>query len=125
MKRHETLARLVKSGLCTTGDTASHFAELQRLALEKAELSESERIGRLHKALGEGVRIRILRILSEREMCVCEIMAALDMTQPNASHHLKILEQEGLVRSRRDGKWVFYGISDSVLLSAMRSIGLF
>jgi ArsR family transcriptional regulator len=45
-------------------------------------------------------------------MCVCEVMVALDLTQPTASHHLRILENIGLVKDRKDGKWVFYSLKD-------------
>ena len=64
----------------------------------------------MFKALGDESRLSILRLLQKREMCVCEIMIALEMTQPTASHHLGILERAGLVRERRDGRWVFYSI---------------
>jgi len=45
-------------------------------------------------------------------MCVCEVMVALDLTQPTASHHLRILENVGLVKARKEGKWVFYALPD-------------
>lgn len=45
-----------------------------------------------------------------RRMCVCEIMAALDMTQPTASHHLGLLEKEGLLERRKEGKWAYYSL---------------
>jgi len=51
-------------------------------------------------------------LLSSREMCVCEVMVALDLTQPTASHHLRILENVALVKDRKDGKWVFYSLKD-------------
>ena len=52
----------------------------------------------------------MLALLSIREMCVCELITALSLTQPTTSHHLKILEDADLVQSRKEGKWVFYGI---------------
>jgi len=55
-------------------------------------------------------------LLSVREMCVCEVMAALNLTQPTASHHLRILQNLGLAKDRKDGKWVFYGVVDSSLI---------
>jgi len=50
--------------------------------------------------------------LRVREMCVCEIMIALELTQPTASHHLRKLESVGLVEDLRKGKWVFYKVVD-------------
>ncbi|KON33310.1 hypothetical protein AC477_01670 [miscellaneous Crenarchaeota group-1 archaeon SG8-32-1] len=58
-------------------------------------------------------RIRILKLLAVREMCVCELMIALDATQPNLSHHLKILENQGFVNRRKEGKWAYYSLTNA------------
>lgn len=63
------------------------------------------------KALADDTRQRILRMLLEEEMCVSDIVAAFDMSQPTISHHLNILKQFGLVTSRKQGKLVFYATS--------------
>jgi DNA-binding transcriptional ArsR family regulator len=63
--------------------------------------------------LADRTRLMILRLLSDEELCSCEIMAALGLTEPTTSHHLGILERSGLVTSRRDGKWVFYEFANS------------
>lgn len=76
----------------------------------------AERKGKIFKALADEIRLRILSLLATREMCVCEIMVALDLTQPTASHHLGILENVGLVKDRKEGKWVFYRLSDPSLM---------
>ncbi len=67
-----------------------------------------ERQSKIFKALADPLRLKVLKLLGVREMCVCEIMAAFNLTQPTASHHLNILEGCGLVKTRKDGKWVFY-----------------
>jgi ArsR family transcriptional regulator len=77
---------------------------------------------RFFKALGDNNRLRILALLGVREMCVCEVMIALGLTQPTASHHLRILENAGLVSSRREGKWVFYRLTDAELIAGIRRI---
>jgi ArsR family transcriptional regulator, arsenate/arsenite/antimonite-responsive transcriptional repressor len=64
------------------------------------------------KALSDPNRIRILKMLQQRRLCVCEITAALEVAQPTASKHLKVLEKAGLVRSEKDGLWVNYYLSD-------------
>jgi ArsR family transcriptional regulator len=63
-------------------------------------------------ALGDLTRLRIVKIIGNEELCSCEVMAALDLTQPTTSHHLGILERGGVVTSRREGKWVFYRIAN-------------
>jgi ArsR family transcriptional regulator len=63
------------------------------------------------KALADDTRQQILGMLKEGEMCVSDIVAAFDMSQPTISHHLGILKQFGLVTSRKEGKLVFYAIN--------------
>ena len=69
-------------------------------------------IAELFKVFGDSTRIRILYVLFESEMCVCDLAETLHMTQSAISHQLKILKQAKLVRSRREGKSVFYALSD-------------
>jgi len=68
---------------------------------------------KLFKALSDETRIRILKILMERECCVCELMQALGISQTRASRNLSILEDAGLVRSRRDGLWVTHYLDEA------------
>lgn len=63
------------------------------------------------KALCEEVRLKIIGLLIPRELCVCEIMEYLNLSQSSVSHHMKILKQAGLVNDRREGKWVFYSLN--------------
>ena len=60
------------------------------------------------KALADDTRQQILEMLLEDELCVSDIVAAFDMSQPSISHHLGILKQYNLVASRKEGKQVFY-----------------
>jgi ArsR family transcriptional regulator, arsenate/arsenite/antimonite-responsive transcriptional repressor len=68
---------------------------------------------RVFRALSDETRVRIVKLLLIRELCVCEIEQALNISQPRASRHLGILEDAGLLRSRRVGSWVHYRISDT------------
>ncbi|MBF0476418.1 MAG: winged helix-turn-helix transcriptional regulator, partial [Deltaproteobacteria bacterium] len=63
------------------------------------------------KALSDPNRIKIIKMLQHRMMCVCEIQAALRIAQPSVSKHLKILEDAGLVASSKDGLWVNYHLT--------------
>ena len=67
---------------------------------------------KLFKALSDETRIRILKVLLERECCVCEVMQALDISQSRASRNLGILEDAGFIKSKRDGLWIVYSIDE-------------
>ena len=66
----------------------------------------------IFKALSEESRLRILSLLLEDEMCVCEIEASLKMTQSNASRHLTALKKCGILESYKEAQWAHYKISD-------------
>ncbi|MEM1757363.1 MAG: metalloregulator ArsR/SmtB family transcription factor [Candidatus Bathyarchaeia archaeon] len=121
-KVNERLVRLVVSGLCPHEDPTKYAEELKELANVVANAEEAERLCRIFRALADSNRIRILKLLEVREMCVCEIMIALELTQPTASHHLKILEDAGLIKGRKEGKWVFYKITRPEILKIMQNI---
>ena len=65
------------------------------------------------KVFGDSTRIKILYVLSQSEMCVCDIASLLQMGQSAISHQLRVLKQMQLVKFRRDGKTVFYSLSDN------------
>ena len=65
------------------------------------------------KIFGDSTRIRILYVLSQSEMCVCDIASLLGMGQSAISHQLRVLKKMRLVKYRRDGKTVFYSLADS------------
>lgn len=63
---------------------------------------------RLFKALGDEVRLRLLFLVREQEICVCDLMEAIGMAQGTLSHHLSVLHQAGLVTARKQGRWNYY-----------------
>jgi ArsR family transcriptional regulator len=67
---------------------------------------------RVMKALSDPSRVKILKMLQDRTLCVCEIQAAMGAAQPTVSKHLKLLEEAGLVTSFREGLWVNYHLAD-------------
>ena len=73
---------------------------------ELADLAE------LFKVFGDSTRIRILYLLAEREMCVCDIASAVHLTQPAVSYQLKALKRWRLVKNRKEGQTVFYSLAD-------------
>ena len=69
-------------------------------------------LAELFKVFGDSTRIKILYLLFEAEMCVCDIARLLGMTQSAISHQLRSLKQSKLVKARREGKTVFYALAD-------------
>lgn len=66
---------------------------------------------RAFKALGDETRLRLLKLLEQRELCVCELMQALNMTQSRVSRNLGILKNAGFIKDRREGLWVHYSLN--------------
>ena len=64
------------------------------------------------KALSDPNRVKIVKMLQHKTMCVCELQSALRVAQPTVSKHLKILEEAGLVEHNKDAQWVNYYLSD-------------
>ncbi|SFX33616.1 ArsR family transcriptional regulator [Thermoactinomyces sp. DSM 45891] len=73
-----------------------------------------EQLAECHKALGDKTRLHILSLLKVEELCVCEIVEVLQITQPAVSQHMRKLKTAKLVRERRNGQWVFYSLDGSI-----------
>ena len=94
-------------------DTIEGHEELLKIVDETMpEETELYDLAELFKVFGDSTRIRILFVLFEAEVCVCDLAQALNMTQSAISHQLKILKQNKLVKSRREGKSIFYSLAD-------------
>ena len=97
----------------TVPETGFDSAALRNRVL--SEMPDEERLydlAELFKVFGDTTRIRILYVLFEAEMCVCDIAEILNMTQSAISHQLRVLEQARLVRNRREGKQIYYSLAD-------------
>lgn len=90
-----------------------HEELLKNVNSKMPEEDELYDLAELFKVFGDSTRIRILFVLFEAEVCVCDLAEILNMTQSAISHQLKILKQSKLVKSRREGKSVFYSLADS------------
>jgi ArsR family transcriptional regulator len=73
----------------------------------------------IFKALSDETRLRIIKLLEEGELCVCDITAALDMVQPKVSFHLSALKEAGLIKDRKQGKWIHYSLNEKDLFKRM------
>jgi ArsR family transcriptional regulator len=72
-----------------------------------------EDLVQVYKALSDETRLRIIKLLENGELCVCDIVAALNTIQPKVSFHLSVLKEAGLIKDRKQGKWVHYRVDDS------------
>jgi len=114
----DRVKRLVDSGLRGTCRPSDRIAQLEK----RAGQVDGQKIRRLEQVffgLADKTRLMILELLKGEELCSCEIMAGLELTEPTTSHHLGILERSGLVASRRDGKWVFYKLASPQVKSLL------
>ena len=66
---------------------------------------------RVMKAAADGTRVKILKMLEQRELCVCEMQSVLGISQPSVSRHLRLLEDADLVRSEKDGMWTNFRLA--------------
>ena len=92
-----------------------HHVHPQLLEHVRMDMPDEERLydlAELFKVFGDSTRIRILYVLFESELCVCDIAELLNMSQSAISHQLRILKQARLVRARREGKTVYYFLAD-------------
>lgn len=83
--------------------------------LGKKTRQELDSLAEMFKVLAEPRRLYILQLLMQREMCVCEILAEIGISQPLTSHHLRVLTRVGLIRPRRQAQRIFYSIVPEAL----------
>ena len=112
-------------GCCEVTEVHENLLKIVRETIP--EETELYALAELFKIFGDSTRIRILFVLFEAEVCVCDLAAALNMTQSAISHQLRILKQMRLVKFRREGKSVLYSLADghiqTILAQGMEHIG--
>ncbi len=110
-----SLARLI-------GDSNKARARAKKLSalMDRIEIEAPEDDVEVFKAIADPCRFKILRLLMEGELCVCELMTALKKPQSSTSHHLSILRESGLIKERRDGKWSYYRLADSAVIEMIK-----
>jgi|SRR3972149_10060565 len=107
----DRLKRLMDSGLRGTCRPSERMSQLKK-KVNRVDPLAIKRLEQVFFSYADKTRLMILELLADEELCSCEIMAALGLTEPTTSHHIGILERAGLVKSRREGKWVFYRLTD-------------
>ncbi|MEJ2125995.1 MAG: metalloregulator ArsR/SmtB family transcription factor [Candidatus Bathyarchaeota archaeon] len=108
----ERLKRLTETEFCKAEAPEEYCKELLELAETVADIKTAKKHSKFFKALADEKRLRIVKLLMNKEMCICELMVCLGMTQPNLSHHIEILENVGIVRRKKKGKWAYCSIAD-------------
>jgi len=119
--RSSSVQRLIELNICQTSDIKQAEAEAEKLSTPdfSAKLRRAEK---LVGTIGDSNRMKILLLLSRREMCVCELESALGLPQPTVSHHLGLLEQADLLRRSKKGRFVFYEVRDSPVLDLLKNL---
>ena len=120
-RRSTSVQRLIELIICHPSDIKQAKAEAERLSAPDSS-AKLRRAEKLVGAVGDSNRMKILLLLSKREMCVCELESALGLPQPTVSHHLGLLEQAGLLRRSKKGRFVFYEVQDSPVLDLLKDL---
>lgn len=97
-----------------------HEDVVERVQQNLPEMEQLLRLAELFKTFGDGTRIRILYVLLQAEVCVCDLAALLGMTQSAVSHQLRILKTARLIKARREGKTVFYSLADDHVVTLLK-----
>ncbi len=106
-----------KSDVC--GEYALHCRRNEPALRNR--VAEASGLSELFRALADETRTRILYLLAEQELCVCDLAFLLDMSAPAVSHHLRLLKLMRLVKNRRSGKQAFYSLADEHVLILIRT----
>lgn len=89
-----------------------HHGSVELVREKMLDNEHFTKLSDVYKLIGDGTRLKILWALDIAELCVCDLSAILNMTKSAVSHQLKVLRTANLIKSRRDGKNVFYTLSD-------------
>ena len=89
-----------------------HQEVIDQIQSEPLDFKNLDTLAVFFKVLGDQTRLKIIRVLLKSECCVCDIAYLLNMSQSLISHQLKVLKKARLVKSRRDGKIVYYSLND-------------
>lgn len=104
--------KITENDCCSCDEYEVHENLLQIVTETMPDETKLYDLAELFKVFGDSTRIRILYVLFEAEVCVCDLASALNMNQSAISHQLRILKTNRLVKSRREGKSVFYSLAD-------------
>jgi DNA-binding transcriptional ArsR family regulator len=101
-------------------DTCDVFCPGNQTEKLREKASEAEGLSEIFKVLGDETRTKILYLLAQERLCVCDLAVILEMTLPAISHHLRLLKALRLVKFQREGKMVYYSLDDDHILNLIR-----
>lgn len=108
-----------------SGDGKPNEDQIQRLNELMKSLPDDNQFesyaGNL-KALSDATRLKMLYLLSDGELCVCEIMCALNKPQSSVSHHLNILKNLGFIKGRKEGIWIHYSLTSPKIVDMVKEL---
>jgi len=116
-----SIARLLKEKKIKDTTAEGYIRDLRKLS-EEIDQRKTDIAAKIFSAMSDPVRIRILKLLERRKICVCEFAVALNMRQPAVSYHLKILQDSDLIESMKVGKWIFYKLSDKKIVKMIMKL---
>ena len=96
-----------------------HDQKVREVLKEMPAEETLKELADFYKVFGDATRVKILFVLLQAEMCVCDLAETLGMTQSAISHQLRVLKQMSLVKFRRDGKTIYYSLADSHVATIM------
>ncbi|MGV8174281.1 MAG: ArsR/SmtB family transcription factor [Methanothrix sp.] len=108
------------------GDSEKAECKVKKICsiTDRIDEKEIEIEAEIFKAMADPCRLKILQLLKEGELCVCEIMVGLGRPQSSTSHHLSILKDAGLIRERKDGRWSRYRLSEGAVIEMLNLANL-
>jgi DNA-binding transcriptional ArsR family regulator len=118
----EAINRMTR--LIGDADKAECKVDKLRSITSKLDEKDIEVQAEIFKAMSDPCRMKILLLLREGELCVCEIMIGLDRPQSTTSHHLSILKDSGLIKERKDGRWSRYRLSEGAVIEMLNLVKL-
>jgi DNA-binding transcriptional ArsR family regulator len=110
---------------CRTGVEQPSHDQIRRLKTIISNIPNDEALNAnadVIKALTDPTRLKIIYLLKYGELCVCEIIGALDKPQPTISHHLNILKKAGFLKSHKEGVWIHYSLTNPKIMDNINEI---
>jgi DNA-binding transcriptional ArsR family regulator len=120
----EQLVTVLETHFCDLNNTIEHESMLEKASDEYFQDKNLGKYVKIFESLSDEKRLKILHLLTFREMCNCELTAATKSTQPNLSYHIKKLENAGLVKKRREGKYIYYSLDETMKQKLLEIIGV-